>query len=211
MDSIPDEISSSVDCTPHDIFASPVLMTTTTDPHTVCVDYDAHGSTSGLEFGELSARGTSQNLSGSFANENAFVFEHTVGLDFSSLNNCSASVEPVEETSVKTSKNCNRLGQRSADKQSNEYRLRRDRNNKFVRACREKARHRHKEVENRVNELLSENKQLSQRVESLTSELAIYRNLFVSVGASVPPEVERVLARSVKSNADSVTDSSVSK
>jgi len=86
----------------------------------------------------------------------------------------------------------------SADKQSVEYKMRRERNNKFVRACREKTRRRHKEIEHHVAELLVENKELSQKVDALTSELTIYKNLFSSVGSSIPPEVDAALAKSVK-------------
>lgn len=106
----------------------------------------------------------------------------------------------TDNTNCKKSKKCSSFSRRhseTADKQSDEYRLKRERNNKFVRLCREKARERHKEIEQRVARLQSENKQLSQKVDALTSELAIYKNLFTSVGASVPPEVDVALAKSV--------------
>lgn len=109
----------------------------------------------------------------------------------------------TDSTNCKKSKKFNsgnRKHSESADKQSDEYRLKRERNNKFVRLCREKAREKHKEIEQRVARLQSENKQLSQKVDALTSELAIYKNLFTSVGASVPPEVDVALAQSVAQN-----------
>lgn len=93
----------------------------------------------------------------------------------------------------KTARSRNSSGA-DGDKDSDEYRMKRERNNRFVRACREKARQRNEEVERRVDELTTENKELTAKADSLTRELDIYRNLLVSVGTPVPAEVDRELA-----------------
>jgi hypothetical protein len=75
------------------------------------------------------------------------------------------------------------------DKNSPEYRMRRDRNNKFVRASREKSRRRQQEVEDSLNRVTVENTELRKKVDSLTREVEILRGLFVSIGAEIPRDV----------------------
>ncbi|GCB63202.1 CCAAT/enhancer-binding protein beta-like [Scyliorhinus torazame] len=64
------------------------------------------------------------------------------------------------------------------DKHSDEYRMRRERNNIAVRKSRDKAKLRNVETQHKVLELTAENERLQKRVEQLSRELATLRNLF---------------------------------
>ncbi|XP_035211611.1 CCAAT/enhancer-binding protein beta-like [Stegodyphus dumicola] len=70
------------------------------------------------------------------------------------------------------------------DKGSDEYRRRRERNNIAVRKSREKAKQRCKDTEKRVCDLVSENDKLRKRVELLSKELSVLKNLLSNVGVS---------------------------
>ncbi|KAM9296484.1 CCAAT/enhancer-binding protein beta [Gastrophryne carolinensis] len=73
---------------------------------------------------------------------------------------------------------------KSLDKQSTEYKVRRERNNIAVRKSRDKAKLRNMETQHRVLELSAENDKLQKRVEQLTRELSTLRALF----KQLPPE-----------------------
>jgi len=79
------------------------------------------------------------------------------------------------------------------DKESDEYRDKRDRNNESVRRSRDKARQHQVETETRLEVLSSENKRLQDKVDLLEKELAILRGVFTTVGSAVPVEVDRFL------------------
>ncbi|XP_036440012.1 CCAAT/enhancer-binding protein alpha [Colossoma macropomum] len=64
------------------------------------------------------------------------------------------------------------------DKNSAEYRLRRERNNVAVRKSRDKAKQRNAETQQKVIELASDNERLRKRVEHLTRELETLRGIF---------------------------------
>jgi len=81
------------------------------------------------------------------------------------------------------------------DKDSEEYRDKRDRNNESVRKSRDKARQRQEETEGRLQTLVTENERLQDRVDSLEKELSILRGLFTNVGAAVPREVDGYLGQ----------------
>lgn len=68
------------------------------------------------------------------------------------------------------------------DKDSEEYRLRRERNNLAVRKSRDKAKRRNLETQHKVLELAAENDRLQKRVEQLSRELATLRNLLSATG-----------------------------
>lgn len=76
------------------------------------------------------------------------------------------------------------------DKNSDEYRRRRERNNIAVRKSREKAKVRTRETEERVKILVKENERLQKRIELLTEELNVLRSLFSNVGV-LPEHVHR--------------------
>ncbi|XP_044296187.1 CCAAT/enhancer-binding protein beta [Varanus komodoensis] len=64
------------------------------------------------------------------------------------------------------------------DKHSEEYKIRRERNNIAVRKSRDKAKMRNLETQHKVLELTAENERLQKKVEQLTRELSTLRNLF---------------------------------
>lgn len=69
-------------------------------------------------------------------------------------------------------------GKKSADKNSLEYRLRRERNNIAVRKSRDKAKLRNVEIQHKVMELAGDNERLRGRVQELSRELDTLRGLF---------------------------------
>ncbi|KAM8946964.1 CCAAT/enhancer-binding protein beta [Pelodytes ibericus] len=69
-------------------------------------------------------------------------------------------------------------GKKSLDKQSDEYKIRRERNNIAVRKSRDKAKIRNMETQHKVLELSAENERLQRKVEQLNRELTTLRNLF---------------------------------
>lgn len=73
-------------------------------------------------------------------------------------------------------------GKKRLDKDSEEYRLRRERNNLAVRKSRDKAKMRNLETQHKVLELAAENDRLQKRVEQLSRELATLRNLLSATG-----------------------------
>ncbi|XP_029104705.1 CCAAT/enhancer-binding protein beta-like [Scleropages formosus] len=68
------------------------------------------------------------------------------------------------------------------DRDSEEYKQRRERNNIAVRKSRDKAKMRNLETQNKVLELSVENERLQKRVEQLSRELATLRNLLSATG-----------------------------
>lgn len=79
---------------------------------------------------------------------------------------------------------CEKKSKKHFDKASEEYRRRRERNNQAVRKSREKAKQRSKDTERRVNDLVSENDKLRKRMELLSKELSVLKNLLSSAGVS---------------------------
>ncbi|XP_053121253.1 CCAAT/enhancer-binding protein epsilon [Hemicordylus capensis] len=72
-------------------------------------------------------------------------------------------------------------GKKSVNKDSLEYRLRRERNNIAVRKSRDKAKRRVLETQQRMVELLGENERLRSRVEQLVQETETLRDIFRQV------------------------------
>ncbi|ETE64656.1 CCAAT/enhancer-binding protein epsilon, partial [Ophiophagus hannah] len=72
-------------------------------------------------------------------------------------------------------------GKKSVNKDSLEYRLRRERNNIAVRKSRDKAKRRVMETQQRMVELLGENERLRTRVEQLMQETETLRDIFRQV------------------------------
>nr|XP_006639475.1 PREDICTED: CCAAT/enhancer-binding protein beta [Lepisosteus oculatus] len=73
-------------------------------------------------------------------------------------------------------------GKKRLEKDSEEYRQRRERNNIAVRKSRDKAKQRNMETQHKVLELAAENERLQKRVEHLSRELATLRNLLSATG-----------------------------
>ncbi|XP_078101509.1 CCAAT/enhancer-binding protein alpha [Sander vitreus] len=78
---------------------------------------------------------------------------------------------------------------KNVDKNSPEYRLRRERNNVAVRKSRDKAKIRNMETQHKVVELTTDNDRLRRRVEHLTRELDTLRGIFRQLpdGSFKPP------------------------
>lgn len=72
----------------------------------------------------------------------------------------------------------------SMDKNSDEYRKRRERNNVAVKKSREKSRIRSVQTEHRVSELTQENQRLHGKIALLTKELDVLKSLFANHGVS---------------------------
>lgn len=90
-----------------------------------------------------------------------------------------------------------KLSKKHADKGSDEYKKRRERNNIAVRKSREKAKQRSRETEKRVSELMRDNDSLRKRVDLLGNQLNVLKTLLTNVG--VPSEsVESEIARSLQ-------------
>ncbi|CAG9764413.1 unnamed protein product [Ceutorhynchus assimilis] len=83
-----------------------------------------------------------------------------------------------------------RKNNKPCDKNSDEYRRRRERNNIAVRKSREKAKVRTRETEEKVKILIKENERLQKRIELLSEELNVLRSLFSNVGV-LPEHVHR--------------------
>ncbi|KAL8194642.1 UNVERIFIED_CONTAM: hypothetical protein K2H54_027464 [Gekko kuhli] len=69
-------------------------------------------------------------------------------------------------------------GKKCLDKNSSEYRVRRERNNIAVRKSRDKAKQRNAETQQKVLELTADNERLHKRVEQLSRELDTLRGIF---------------------------------
>lgn len=102
-------------------------------------------------------------------------------LNLNAMKNKTAMLN-AQHTARKTIKPC--------DKNSDEYRRRRERNNIAVRKSREKAKVRTRETEEKVKILMKENERLQKRIELLTEELNVLRSLFSNVGV-LPEHVHR--------------------
>lgn len=87
---------------------------------------------------------------------------------------------------------------KQTDKNSDEYRRRRERNNIAVRKSREKAKVRTRETEEKVKLLLKENERLQKRIELLTEELNVLRSLFSNVGV-LPEHLHREINKHLDS------------
>uniref|UniRef100_S4RH21 CCAAT enhancer binding protein alpha n=1 Tax=Petromyzon marinus TaxID=7757 RepID=S4RH21_PETMA len=91
-----------------------------------------------------------------------------------------------QQQSSKSQKNCKKL----LDKGSDEYRLRRERNNIAVRKSRDKAKRRSLETSSRAMELSNENDQLRRRIDELVRELGTLRALITRLpDSALPPSV----------------------
>ncbi|KAI1285493.1 CCAAT/enhancer-binding protein beta [Halotydeus destructor] len=85
---------------------------------------------------------------------------------------------------------------KKGDKGTDEYKKRRERNNIAVRKSREKAKVRSRETEKRVGELQRDNESLRKRVDMLTNQLTVLKNLLSNVGVpteSIDNEIARAL------------------
>lgn len=75
------------------------------------------------------------------------------------------------------------------DKESVEYKEKRERNNIAVRKSRLKSKEKNQGLQARVDELTNENSRLNKRVELLTKELTVLKSLFTNVGKQPPSKL----------------------
>ncbi|XP_038066324.1 CCAAT/enhancer-binding protein gamma-like isoform X2 [Patiria miniata] len=72
------------------------------------------------------------------------------------------------------------------DKESDEYKTRRQRNNVAVRKSRDRSRKKAEETQERVQQLKEENQQLESKVMLLSKELSLLKDLFLAHAREVP-------------------------
>lgn len=82
---------------------------------------------------------------------------------------------------------------KTLEKGSDEYRLKRERNNIAVRKSRFKSKQKYVETQHKVEELQEEKARLQSKVDFLTKELNVLRSLFSSTGAYKDPVVNAAL------------------
>lgn len=78
------------------------------------------------------------------------------------------------------------------DKGTDEYRRRRERNNIAVRKSREKAKVRSREVEEKVKTLLKEKDALLRRLEEMTNEIQLHKQIYMQLMNHSNPEITRI-------------------
>lgn len=83
----------------------------------------------------------------------------------------------------------NKKGQR-ADRNSEEYRLRRERNNMAVKKSRLKSKQKAQDTLQRVNQLKEENERLEAKIKLLTKELSVLKDLFLEHAHSLAENVQ---------------------
>ncbi|XP_066959903.1 CCAAT/enhancer-binding protein-like [Macrobrachium rosenbergii] len=83
---------------------------------------------------------------------------------------------------------------KNVDKNSDEYKRRRERNNIAVRKSREKAKARTRETEERVKKLIMDNDRLHKKCELLSKEVAVFHSMFANVHC-LPEHVQRELRK----------------
>lgn len=82
---------------------------------------------------------------------------------------------------------------KAVEKGSDEYRMKRERNNIAVRKSRFKSKQKYVETQHKVDELQEENARLQSKVDFLTKELNVLRSLFSTTGAYKDPAVNAAL------------------
>ncbi|KAH7642358.1 uncharacterized protein LOC124492500 [Dermatophagoides farinae] len=101
--------------------------------------------------------------------------------------------------STSSSKQFGRVNRRTLDKNSDEYKKRRERNNLAVKKSRNKSKQKTQQTQERVNELKEENQRLETKVKILSKELNFLRDLFLahasshSGGQSIDDEKSRLM------------------
>ncbi|OTF81649.1 CCAAT/enhancer-binding protein gamma-like protein [Euroglyphus maynei] len=88
------------------------------------------------------------------------------------------------DKSTSSSKQFGRVNRRILDKDSEEYRKRRERNNLAVKKSRNKSKQKTQQTQQRVNELKEENQRLETKVKILSKELSFLKDLFLAHASS---------------------------
>ena len=109
---------------------------------------------------------------------------------------------PVGNVSKKVKSMSKASKRKSCDKASEEYRLKRERNNIAVRKSRSKSKMKHIQTEVRVSELTEENDQLRSKVVLLQRELAALRNFVALNAPAVVAKAPGFFSSAVPNNID---------
>lgn len=88
-------------------------------------------------------------------------------------------------------------GLKRMDKNSENYRAKRERNNIAVRRSREKKKQREVENEIRVQDLTDENTKLETRLNVVLKEMKLLKSLYQNISASLPPEAQVKIEREI--------------
>ncbi|MGH0138801.1 UNVERIFIED_CONTAM: hypothetical protein FKN15_019529 [Acipenser sinensis] len=79
---------------------------------------------------------------------------------------------------------------KSADKESDEYRQRRERNNLAVKKSRMRSKQKAQDTQERVNELKEENERLESKIKLLSKELSVLKDLFLEHAHNLADNVQ---------------------
>lgn len=96
----------------------------------------------------------------------------------------SSSSNCVQGKSASSSRQYGRVNRIVLDKNSDEYKKRRERNNMAVKKSRNKSKQRTQQTMHRVNELKDENDRLETKVKILSKELSFLKDLFLAHAGS---------------------------
>ncbi|KAL6113715.1 cebpg [Pungitius sinensis] len=91
----------------------------------------------------------------------------------------------------------------SAEKDSDEYRQRRERNNLAVKKSRMRSKQKAMDTQQRVNELKEENERLEAKIKLLSKELSVLKDLFLEHAHNLADNVQPPAASSPAPNAAS--------
>ena len=95
--------------------------------------------------------------------------------------------KPIPGSKSSTKSSSHKRERPAPDKESDEYKQKRQKNNIAVRRSREKSKIKSAELQGKVLELTTDNERLNKRVELLTKELTVLKSLFTNVGKTAPP------------------------
>ncbi|RWS21791.1 CCAAT/enhancer-binding protein gamma-like protein [Leptotrombidium deliense] len=97
-----------------------------------------------------------------------------------SSNSSLADISDVESTYGENKRHYAKVNRLILDKQSEEYRRRRERNNLAVKKSRNQSKIKTTQTMERVNRMKAENDELQQRIEILSKELTLLKDLFLA-------------------------------
>ncbi|CAL8243583.1 unnamed protein product [Lota lota] len=89
-----------------------------------------------------------------------------------------------------TATSTGRMKKPSADKDSDEYRQRRERNNLAVKKSRMRSKQKAQDTQQRVNELKEENERLEAKIKLLSKELSVLKDLFLEHAHNLADNVQ---------------------
>lgn len=88
------------------------------------------------------------------------------------------------------------------DRNSDEYRQRRERNNMAVKKSRLKSKQKAQDTLQRVNQLKEENERLEAKIKLLTKELSVLKDLFLEHAHNLADNVQSISTESTTTNSD---------